>query len=335
MKKHIIVLDASAFKESSCNLRLFNNVVLGYGYKCVDNVIEWGSAFHKFRAIFKEKGMEGFAEGFHAASAYFDSKEMMIKFDKKYLDTDFLNRACLQYATKYQKDKFIPVRVNTDILPPDMMSNLPEGMSTIPLLEQWCQFSFPYYVDDIMEILFAGTIDDISRVSNGLYCIVDCKTSGVRKDFIDSYFRSYKLSPQLRFYRWALDRYAKMYPQSVFGEINKYEVGCVIDGIFYAGRDTEIIMQRSDIILFSDTSMKKFEVLLKHKVGELIDDVHKWHDDPTYVPPMQGILNGSCQTVFGPCKYANACATNDNETYQMILDQQFIRKHYNPLNHGT
>src|SRR4051812_983967 len=200
MEKTTVILDASAFKESSCLLRLFYTAVLGYRGKINSNDIEFGSAFHLFRAIFREKGLEGLAEGVLAATRHFDTTPMTVKKNKQYLDRTFLQKCCVEYATKYEKDLFQVVRGD-------------DGEALLEL-----KFGIPYYDDGEVEILLAGTIDEVGKFVNGIYCISDCKTSSVWN--IEDYFRSYQMSPQLIFYRWILKKYAELYPNSIFSEIN-------------------------------------------------------------------------------------------------------------------
>jgi hypothetical protein len=312
--KLLIILDASAFKESACLLRLFNNVVIGYKTKINDCTIEFGSAFHKFRSIWRTKGQAGFGEALIAARDYYVNKPKIVRKEKAYLTDNFLQQTCIGYATKYQKDNFQLV--------------IHDGEA---LVEPNTRFAFPYYVDDGMEILMAGTIDEISKAD--LYCIADAKTSGIRPDKIESYMRSYEMSPQMIFYRWSLKKYAEAYPDSIFGEIDRADCGVFIDGVFYAGKDAPVQFIRSRVMLFNDRTMKEFDELVKAKVKLLIEAV-RYYIQRGDKPMREGLLNGACQTVYGNCKYFNACATPDKETYDTILESQFIKEQYNPLLHG-
>jgi hypothetical protein len=313
MQKTLIILDASALKESACGLRLFRNVVLGYRGKLNYNDIEFGSAFHLFRKIFREKGMAGMAEGMMAATDYFNNKPMLVKHNKKYLDVLFLQKTCLSYATTYENDNFKPV--------------VDGGEALLELT-----FSFPYYVDDEVEILMAGTMDEIGKFINGTYAVCDAKTSSVWN--IEDYFRSYYLSPQLLFYRWTLRKYAEMFPDTIYAKINMHDVALFIDGIFYKGKDAEPIFKRSEVFLFEDAKLNEFEQLLHREVMKLVADVKKFRADPTYQPMRQGMINGACETVYGHCKYHAACAAKQAEWSEAVLKNNFVQRFYNPLAHS-
>jgi hypothetical protein len=314
MEKTLVILDASALKESACGLRLFNNVILGYRAKINYNDMEFGTAFHLFRKIIREKGTSGLAEAMRAASTYYTTKPMLIKHNKKYLDNIYLSKTCLTYATTYAKDNFNPV--NDD-----------EGN---PLLE--LTFSFPYYIDDEVEILMAGTMDEIGKFVNGTYAICDAKTTSCWD--VENYFRSYYLSPQLLFYRWVLNKYAQFYPDGVFAKINHYDVACFIDGIFYNGSKTDPVFQRSEVFMFSQQQMNDFERLIEAKVSQLIQDIKLWRIDPTYRPLREGMINGACETVYGHCKYHFACAAKDDAWRDAVLNNNFVTRAYNPLQHS-
>ena len=92
MPKQLILLDASALGEAGCILRIFNNVIMGYSARYNNNDIEFGSAFHKFRKHFRDKGMAGVPEGLADAVNYYKSKTCFIR--KPYLTLEFLEASC-------------------------------------------------------------------------------------------------------------------------------------------------------------------------------------------------------------------------------------------------
>lgn len=311
--KLTVILDASAFSTSSCLLRLFLTVVEGYTEKIQNNDVEWGSAFHKFRAHYREHGESGIGLAINKATTYYENKPMRIKSNKKYLTKEFLLTACMEYAVKYEKDNIVPVRTSSGEV----------------LLE--LRFAFPYYIDPLVEILLAGTMDEIGKIKNGIYVVPDCKSSGVWN--VEEYFTSYQVSSQLYFYRWALKKYGEMYPDSIFGEIAKDEVGVLIDGVFYKGAVEPIVYRRSNVMLLSQNTLVEFEHLIKDKVMELVSFIYIWLKEKVK-PPRFGILNGACKTPYGLCPFAISCASNDNLTQEAILEAQFIKRFYNPMTHG-
>ena len=310
--KLIVMLDASATKESSCSLRLFNTVIGGYTGKVQSNDIEFGSAFHKFKARFKMEGKDGFATGIREAQHYFNTTPMYVKPQKKYLDSAFLVNACIGYVTKYENDSFKVVSE--------------DGKPFIEL-----PFCFPIYVDDLVEILACGTIDEIGKFQNGIYSIEDLKTTSMWN--VDEYLESYRLSPQLYFYRWTIRQYALAKPNSLMATIDQSEVGCHISGVFFKGKDKEIEYRRGDVMLFKEKEIKEFEILLNRTIVKLVEMAHDWIKDGT-LPLREGMLNGACSTVYGPCKFACACGTTDETTRDIVMQQSFIQRFYDPLSFG-
>ncbi len=314
MEKLLVILDASALSNSACMLKLFRTVIQGYTSKLQNNDMEFGTAFHKFRKVFRDKGEEGLALGIKEAKNYFN-KPMVIKSNKKYLTTTFLIRICLEYAEKYKKDQFDVIRIKDNE----------------PLLE--LKFIFPYYIDDVMEILIAGTIDELGKHRSGIVCICDAKTTSMWD--IKKYFESYELSCQLRFYKWALLKYIKAYPDSFLAELcNGNEIGCFIDGIFYKGEDKEVIYQRSDVMLYGDDKeMLEMNSLIETKIAQLILAIQTWRNN-SITPLREGILIGACETKYDHCTFAKVCAAVDSTTRDVMLDYGFIKRQYNPMTHG-
>lgn len=313
-KKLIVMLNASAIKISGCSLNLFNTIIEGYTTKLQANDVEFGSAFHRFKAAFKKWGREGFAKGLQEAQEYFNATPMYVKSNKKYLDCKFLLQACLGYAETYEKDSF-------------ELLKLENGE---PLIE--LPFCFPIHVDELCEILIVGTMDEIGKFNNGIYSIEDVKTTSVWN--VDEYLNSYRLSPQLYFYRWAIRQYAKAQPDGFFAKMEQDVIGCHINGVFFKGKDKPIEYKRSDVMIFKEAELLEFELMLVDKIKQLIEIIHSWLTTGNK-PPREGMLNGSCTTIFGPCKFSNACAATDKETRDIILEQSFIKRFYNPLALGA
>lgn len=330
-EKLTIMLDASALKGATCINYLFNTVVIGYREKGSNNDTEWGSAFHKFRYIFRDKGLEAFPIACITATKYFKEKEMYVKPTKKFLTDVFLQQAMLSYATRYKNDPFEVVRVPKDSLPNDMQKESTEN--SVPLLEQYCQFAFPVYIDDSVEILIAGTIDEINKHRTGnMYSFCDCKTSGTWKR--QYFFRSFEVNPQLILYRWVIQQYGINFPNSIFGKMLQYDISCFIDGVFYDNK--EVTLQRSDVWIIGDNTLKEFEMLLKQQIDKLVYWCHEFIKNPSVAIPREGIINGACNTNFKECIFLPGCINaNNRETYRLILDNNLIKKHYNPLEFGA
>lgn len=317
MTKTTIILDASAYKNSSCRRRLFWDTFTGYNEKIPNVELCWGSALHKFRAMWRaDRSKELTAMA--AAKKSFVGKTVKVKETKTYLNSDFLMRACTRYAEHYEKDDFLVARLD-------------DGT---PLIEPVSRFIFPIYSDNDIELLIAGTQDEIGqwRIA-GNYSICDLKTTATWK--VRSYLESYALNPQLLLYRWAIKRYAEMYPDSIFAKINKTNVTCFIEGAFYKSEATNgtIEFVRSKEFQFKDSQLVEFESLLMEYAIRLVDDVRKYKANKQ-LPPREGMLNDSCSTKYGPCKYFGACSSTDSEQMNSYLKNTFDIRFYNPLEWG-
>jgi hypothetical protein len=318
MGKKLIMLDASAIGEASCKLRLFNNVVLGYTPGRWNNDTECGSALHIFRKIFRDKGMAGVPEGIEAAVKYFTTKPNILKSEKEYLTPEFLSEVCLLYSLKYNNDNFEPIAYN--------------GQHLTEL--RFC-FPQPFYVDDVMEILMAGTIDEVGKFKAREYGIGDLKFTSLWNK--RKFFNAYQLSQQLRFYRWTLKEYARFFPDSIYATIhNSGAVVSFIDGVFHKqlqGKGS-VEFERSHEIIYHDEELVEFEEELKQLVlGEFVPIVRNYLINGV-IPGRDGILKRACQTVYGDCKYTNSCIFSNKEVRQMELETKFVRRDYDPLSHG-
>lgn len=309
-EKTLIILNASALKESSCRLRLYNLVVEGYTGKVSNNDVEWGSAFHRFREIFRDKGMPGMSEGVHKASKYFNDTPMICKEKKSYLTTSYLQEACITYATKYEKDNIEVLRDSNG-----------KGLLEVT-------FCFPYKIFDDIEIAIAGTIDELGKVKGGANVIVDCKTTSSWEPKL--FFHGFLLSPQLRNYSWAVYRHAQVYPDSQIAKFYNEGHGCIIDGVFHNGQAKGTIFHRSDIIVFKEKEYLEFESILDRQIEKLVEDI-RFFKNTGELPLREGIVNGACHSQYGLCKFYSACASPDVYTMKLMLEQFFVKKFYNPL----
>ena len=309
-EKQLVMINASALSKSSCRLRLFNIVVEGLTTKLNGNDIEWGTAFHIFRQVFREQGYDNaYKHGLKLAQAYYANTPMRVKSKKEYLTEQYLLSACISYAEQYKKDSFETINIG----------------DTVGLIEQ--KFAIPYYVDDTMEVVLCGTVDEIGKFRNGIYSICDLKTSAAWNH--TEYFESYWLSPQMMFYRWQLGLYAAAYPDSIYAKIHAEDCGVFIDGVFHNGA-RQVEFKRSSVMLFKEAQLEKFGRLVDIKVKQLIEDIKHWRYTGQ-LPLEEGILNGACQEKFGLCAFANICKAPDDEVKQHIKDHNFIKQPYNPL----
>lgn len=289
--------------------RLYLTVISGYKEKLNYNDIEFGSAFHEFIKTMKEN--PGRYDLATAAAIARYSVPMQQKPEKSYMNTTYLLNLCMNFWEKWVAQ--------------DQFETLTMPTTGKPMVE--LKFSYPYYSDEQVEVQLCGTIDDICKHKHGTYALRDYKTTSVFKT--DQYLSAYHLSPQLMFYRMVLDYYARTYPASIFGEINRKDVACLIDGVFLRGKSAPPEFKRSEVFIFPRSQMDEFEHLVYKKVMELVAVVKSGNA----LPKREGMMNGACQTVYGNCKFFGACKQIDDLTTQFMLDRHFIQVPYDPLNH--
>jgi len=306
-EKLIIRIDASALKESSCLRRFYWNTISGYRSRVNTNDLEFGSAFHEFVRVMK--GDPGnYAAAVKAAQDRY-KVPMDIKEKKQYMTATYLTNLCISFWQEWvEKDDFETV--------------VKDGK---PLVE--LKFSYPYYADDQVEVLLCGTIDDICKHKHGTYALRDYKTTSVYDSV--AYLSGYLLSPQLMFYKMIVDYYGRTYPNSLFGELSTKNIACFIDGVFLSGASKPPSFKRSDVFVFNARQMAEFEKLVNQRVMELVAYVKQ-----NVLPDRQGMVNGACQTVYGKCKYFNACIQSDEIGTIAALNKHFIQAEYNPLKFG-
>jgi hypothetical protein len=310
-RKLIIRLNASAVGKSSCLLCLYNTVVLGHTSKYIPNDIHYGSCFHAFKETLVK--MKNDTLAIQAAVKLWNGQEnLIIKPDKKYLDGHHLVQTCIKYLARFGVSREL-----------DNFETL--DLSGSPLVEQ--KFGIPYYVDDEVEVLLMGTIDEIGKFkNNGCYAFGDEKTTASwdkRK-----YLASYELSSQLLFYYNALRWFGDHYPDSIFAKITNDKLGAFINGVFVgANKDTEF--QRSDVIFFNQGQLVEFRRELDKLIARLLVHVKSGKR-----PDRQGLLNGACNSHKFPCNYIAACKMAREEDYEAVLAKNFVQREYNPLNFG-
>ncbi len=352
--KHIVVLDASAVRTSACMLRIWHTVINGYRQKVMPNDVEYGSAFHLF--VSEMKRQDGNMHvAMKEARNYWKNTPMFIKPKKLYLNEAHLQMTCMQYweyvggvDTKETlitengscyKCKGTGKRMIYTIAPTtgsfegttapvveeaNCIRCNGTGVHAEPLVE--LKFCLKYKETDTVIILLAGTIDDICKW-NEAYIIRDYKTTSVWDH--EEYFRSYELSCQLMFYRFILKLYGEQYPDSVLAQISKGRVLGMIRGVFIkSGKDVPTFKD-SQCFPFKDRDMKDFVELLDGLIARIIHML-----DTKTEPKREGMLNGSCETVYGKCSFFNSCSAIDEVAGQHYLKNNFLQKPYDPLSFG-
>lgn len=305
--KITIMIDASALRHAGCIRKLYWTVVDGYRAKVNNNDIEFGSAFHIFRSYYRRLGMEGIAPGIQEAQKYFRDTPMNVVSSKKYLTLAYLGAVCVAYTQKY------PVEGNDF-----------EIVSVDDNLAIEVPFTIPYFVDDKVEVLLSGTIDELCKKRNGIYCVCDAKTTSAYDP--DDYFAPYMLSHQFLFYCYVIYQYAHNYPNSIYAEMVKHQtLGYFVDGVFLKGGG-DVTFRRSDVHIFSQDLLADFSILLNDKVMRLVEEVHK---QPRRVLP-EGIITQTCQSYGKLCPFFAACNACDERGAESVLQFTFKKEFYNP-----
>jgi len=306
-----ILLDASAMRESSCILRLYHKVVQGYTKIVQPNDLVFGSAFHCFAKVKDETGdeMTALAE----AVSYYRKTPKYIKPKKEYLDENYLTSTCLSLSSAFTPDIYDIVRFDNGK----------------PFVEQ--RIAYPYYVtpERDIEVVLCGTLDKLmfNRVA-GFYVISDYKTTSLWNS--QQYFEIYSLSTQLMMYKLLLTLYAKLLPEvSLLQKVSTQPLGCLIEGVFIQPSKSARF-ERSEVYWFSQEKMEEFERGLHLFIQEKLVPAIRAPNERLY---REGILNGSCERVFGRCDFAGVCES-EGERRDEILNEEFGRMAYNPLTHG-
>lgn len=187
-------------------------------------------------------------------------------------------------------------------------------------------FKIKIYEDDRTIIYLCGTIDTVGKFQNGCFAIRDWKTTSSHKQ--EEFITNFELSRQLRIYTLAAKIMSNTNPDSILGKIGATNMGAFIDAIFIKPKANDNEYLRSDVFQFNDEDLNKFK-------QTLMDYIHEFALRCIGVSsglelPKEGILNGTCSTPYGKCKFWNVCKNNDTVA-SLILKRDFTRKIYDPL----
>lgn len=306
-EKVTIKLDASACKKSACGRHLYFDVIEGLkqpGYIGIS--LHYGSSCHKFAEVYPQN--KDVAASMAMAHTLFRSK-VTDNGSKEWLNINHLTGSCMALKDWIDGDSSNEYYVN----PVDnkLMCEV--------------RFGLPYMSFPHCDILLCGTIDKVSKFKRGATVIGDYKTTATYKK--DDYFTQYRLDPQMMLYRHALEWYAKHTKDNILAEIGSQKIGCYIDAIFLSKtKDTEI--QRSPVMFYSDSEMEDF-------IAELVATCYKlakWTEDKVW-PNREGMFNGACTHLYGPCKYFSICSAPDKIAADAMIKNYFIQKPYDPLSY--
>jgi hypothetical protein len=305
-------VDATALGKSQCLRRLYLSVVEGWRSKIHSVEIEYGSAFHVFvEEYFKSK--YNLVDSLAAAQEYFRVTPHIVKDRKDYLNINHLTLTCMQFHEEFTNN------------PTSDLSKLhPVCIKEVPLIEK--TFSIPYFIKQpgllgTYSIALTGTIDMIAQLESGLYVINDYKTTALKDQAL--YFRQYKLSGQLALYLYAIQYYAKQFPNSIYADMCKKRVAVAITGAFL---DPKLPTQfKREIYFYTYRDMAEYKCMLEDKLQAL-----STHIADNILPFREGFLNGACQEKYSECMFYCGCSAPEG-AMRDILRNNYVQVPYNPL----
>lgn len=307
--KKIILLNASALRISSCNRRLHYIVIDGYKKSLNSINIEFGSAFH---LIPKQVYQDGdFNAGLSAAQQYLANTPHVADPKKKYLNAFMLSKVGYDWNTSelHKNDSFEVLR-DTD------------GKALVEV-----QCAIPYYTGENVEIILCLTIDKICvHRTSKLIAEGDFKTTSSWDEV--EYLRGWILNTQRYFYNIALRKMIESSsPSSILHKYKGKDVGSFVDAVFIKSSG-ETSIRRTDVHVFTQEQRDEYERLLYN--------LCLWFDanNMNILPDREGLLNDSCsENKYGSkCDFFDVCACNDSIAAEHVLNRNFVKKPYDPLN---
>lgn len=312
MEKTIIKINASGLKYMTCPFRMWSIMIDGYYQEGNSAKMVYGIAVHKYiDTMFKTRGHMGKAR--EAAIAAFNKPKSE---DKKQLHMSDQNHMLLTCYGLWEDWVLKDNQLDTVVLP----DGLPATEVTFSIKK--------YYEDDFIQVDLEGTIDRLGKVKNGIYVVNDWKTTSTWD--VRSYLSKYIMSGQLRFYILALKLMHEREPESQLGQIGGTNVGACIDGIFIKPKACDNQYARSDVFQFPD--LVEFRKALDQTILDTSRVVKEQREGKS--PLKAGLVNGTCEGRWGMCGFWNICKVQDDKISKVLLDRDFKKKPYNPLNHN-
>ena len=286
--RYILRIDASSYRESTCDLRFYFTTVRGLRNNHMNHKMEYGTAYHKALEKFYATGDRTAA--MNMALEHYSNPEIVVP-ETDWRTAGHLATCLTQYFDNYSEVDGLVV----------------EQHNGEPLLEM--KFAYPFYTNGTVDVLLCGTIDFIGKYF-GQNIICDHKSTAITS--VDRYLDSYRMSTQLMAYTMVL---RKLFPD------RNYQA--IINGIFLS-RSNKNKFQRSAILDFSQDRMEKFEEHLTNTVIDFADLIAKGIKTNT-IPFLPNF--NCCETKFGMCRFADICNSGehsetiiDNEYYTKLYD---------------
>jgi len=270
--RYILRIDASAYKESACDLKFYYTTVRGLRSSYMNHKMEYGTAYHKALETFYETGDR--AEAMNEGLTHYSNPEIIIP-DSDWRTAGHLANCLTQYFDTYQDVDGLKVEKH-------------EGKA---LLEM--KFGFPFYTNGFIDVIICGTIDFIGTYF-GQNVICDHKSTAITG--VDRYLDTYRMSTQIMLYTLVM---RKLFPD------RNYQA--VINGIFLS-RTGKNKFQRSAILDYSAEKLAYFEQHLTQTIVKFVELLTKnIKEDKNYFLPNFNC----CETKFGMCKFVKICNAGD------------------------
>lgn len=290
--KYIVMLNASAIKQSTCMRRLQYIMVEGLvpnknGADGKDHKMEYGTAFHKaIAAHYKE------IDNTTALIAGINHYKDIYVPENDFRTAGHLTGCISQYLNTYKSDNI-------------------KALTTLDKdgVKQYCverDFCIPYWNNEEIEIILCGTIDMIGSIPSVGPIIVDHKTTSITS--ITSYLNSYELSPQLLTYKVACEL--------MFGS-GAVDWPCMINGIFL-GRTGLVKFERRQYE-YSTATFTEFKKQLNQLCADIGESFKRGYFYRNFA---------ACEGNFGMCPFAPICSNIEMEGE--IKENLYTTRVYDP-----
>lgn len=297
---HQLLIDASLYKEHNCIHKVKNILLDGRQDKVDGFKLAYGTAYHKFAASYHS--FVDYNISLVQALASYSRPEIQAQIGKDWRTASHLRETIELYAEKYH-----PTNDPFQLLKDSAGAYITEA-----------RFQYPYRRIGDYEIILCGTIDAPCTYYNE-YTLCDHKTTAIWDS--EAYLKRYKLSPQLKMYKFIVDKIADLYP-TTFGMFKG--TGAFINGVFIQREKREF--RRSEVFHYSNAEMIVFESNLNRFIDYLLFCIQ--HGE---FPKNDTMCEAS---PYGLCKFIEACMAEDVVSELIYLERDFTVREYNPMMHG-
>lgn len=303
----ILRIDPTTLSRIDClqAFKLFNLSGLTAAKPC--HRLEWGSAFHKFVAVWKKTG-----DSVVAVQAGIDYiLNSKADFSTDYRNMSLLMLAMSDYIKEYTVDDFEILQIADKEGKPQHAVELPfkQPLYTTGEVHPFQHIDGQTY--NQIDVILCGVIDAIGKQRSKIV-FKDIKTTSSNAKYTEQYFNSYNTSIQMMVYSMVLKNMG----------LCDYYPPCIIDGVFLS--KTGVVCQRSSLLDFREDLIESTYAWILDKVISVCENVQ------------EGVFlrNFSrCETKFGKCEFHGYC-TAPEIFREDILKRSFVTRTYDPETFG-